>query len=231
MKNNKKYYLKHIINYFFKNKKINIFDACSHKGQFLKKVGYYKIKQAILVDPLDYKINKKKELRKFKFIKCLLGEKVCLKKFYFHSKLNPEWSSVNKIDKESPYHRLYFSRLNKKVISKKFRQNTIDSIIKKNPINIDLIKIDCQSQTLEILKGAKKTLKSKNIKMIVCALNITNFYKNKNDDLVKISSFLKKFKYNFYSVLNAHSGEIGKIDFDFKNFKIWTFDAIFLKNE
>ena len=50
-------------------------------------------------------------------------------------------------------------------------------------------------------------------------------------DFVSICNFLKKFKLNLYSFVNAHDGSLGKIDFDFKNFKVWTFDAVFLKNE
>ena len=47
--------------------------------------------------------------------------------------------------------------------------------------------------------------------------------------LFSICNFLKRFKLNLYSFVNAHDGSLGKIDFDFKNFKVWTFDAVFLK--
>ena len=34
---NKKFYIKNLVNYFFKNKKINIFDAGAHRRSFFKK--------------------------------------------------------------------------------------------------------------------------------------------------------------------------------------------------
>lgn len=138
---------------------------------------------------------------------------------------------MNKIHKQSPYYKLYRNRLNKVIKTKTLNQRTIDKILEKKPFKIDLLKVDCQSQTLEVLMGAKKTISSKNLKVIVCAINTTNFYHKKKDHIEKICMFLKKYEYNFYSIVNAHSGEIGKIDFDFKNFQIWTFDAVFLKDE
>lgn len=231
MKNKKKYHLQNIVELLFKNKKINIFDAGAHKGEFIKKIGEDRVKKAILVDPLDFKITKKKKFKNYKFVNCLLGEKNTKKEFFIYSYKNPEWSSVNKIHKQSPYYRLYKNRLSKIIEKKILNQTTIDKILAKKPFKIDLLKVDCQSQTLEVLLGAKKTISSKNLKIIVCAINNTNFYDKKKDHIDKICKFLKKYKYNFYSIVNAHSGEIGKIDFDFKNFQIWTFDAVFLKDE
>lgn len=228
---NKKFYIKNLINYFFKNKKVNIFDAGAHKGLFLKKIGLTKIKNAILVDPIDFKIIHKKNFKRFKYIKALLGEKISKKNFYIHSNTNPEWSSINKIHKQSPYYKLYKRRLNKKLITKNIKQQTIDNILKKINFQIDIIKIDCQSQTLEVLRGSSKTLGNKNLKIVICAINLTDFYHKKSDDFVSICNFLKRFKLNLYSFVNAHDGSLGKIDFDFKNFKVWTFDAVFLKNE
>lgn len=231
MKNKKKYHLRNIITFLFKNKKINIFDAGAHKGDFIKKIGKKRVKRAILVDPLDFKITKKKQFKKYRFLNCLLGEKNTKKNFFVYSNKNPEWSSVNKIHKQSPYYKLYKNRLSKVIKNKILNQKTIDNILVNNPFKIDLLKVDCQSQTLEVLMGAKKTISSKNLKVVVCAINSTNFYYKKKDHIDKICKFLKKYKYNFYSIVNAHSGEIGKIDFDFKNFQIWTFDAVFLKDE
>ena len=37
-----------------------------------------------------------------------------------------------------------------------------------------------------------------------------------------------RYNYELLNIANAHSGDLGKLDFDFKNFKIWTFDAIFI---
>lgn len=81
MKNKKKYHLQNIVELLFKSKKINIFDAGAHKGEFLKKIGEKRIKRAILVDPLDFKITEKKRSKNYRFVNCLLGEKNTKKNF------------------------------------------------------------------------------------------------------------------------------------------------------
>ena len=63
--------------------------------------------------------------------------------------------------------------------------------------------------------------------MIVAAINLK--FLIRQIIFIKISKFLNKFGYYLINFSNAHSGELGKIDFDFKNYKIWTFDAFFLK--
>lgn len=77
--------LKNLVNYYFKNK-ISIFDAGCHKGGFLKKIGFKKLKSGILVDPIDYKLIKSKKLRNFIYFKKCLGSDAKFVDFYLHSK-------------------------------------------------------------------------------------------------------------------------------------------------
>ena len=80
------------------------------------------------------------------------------------------------------------------------------------------------------MKGARKNLNKNKFKIIIVAINLGEFYKNKKDDFLKISKLLEINGYELANIANAHSGSLGKLDYDFQNFKIWTFDAIFIKS-
>ena len=67
--------------------------------------------------------------------------------------------------------------------------------------------------------------------MLILAINSEEFYENKKDNFSKISTYLEKLGYSLINIANAHSGELGKLDYDFQNYKIWTFDAIFIKKK
>ena len=199
---NRKIYIKNLVDFFFKKERIGVFDAGCHKGVFLKKIGLRRVKRAILVDPTDFNLKKKKIFKNFKYFKYALGNKKKIIKFYRHSNKNPEWSSVNKIHLNSPYFQNYKKRLLISPKIEKIKQTTIDKILKKNKFKIDLLKIDCQSQSLEVLQGATNNLKKKDIQVVVCAVNLTEFYSGKSDDFARIVSFLKKFNYQFYKKIH-----------------------------
>ncbi len=225
----KHYKIKNLINYYLPKKKLSIFDCGCHKGDFLKKVGLSKLKSGFLVDPLDFKVIKKLKLKNFKYIQKCIGSDLKKKSFKIYSLKYPEWSSVNDLGKKSIYKKKYSKFLiNKK--TKLIDQTTIDNELRVNNKKIDILKIDCQSTSLEILKGSKKSLNKKKFNIIIVAINLSEFYKNKKDDLIKISKLLETNGYELVNLANAHSGTLGKLDYDFGNFKIWTFDAIFVKN-
>ena len=121
--------------------------------------------------------------------------------------------------------------LKKNLKIKIIQRTTLDKVLKKNKDKIDILKIDCQSTSLEILKGAKKSLNNKKFNIIFIAINLSEFYKNKKDSFIDITLLLKKFGYEFVNIANAHNGKLGKLDYDFSNFKIWTFDAIFIQKK
>ena len=216
-----------LINHHFGNKKITIVDCGCHKGQFLKKIGLKKLRRGILVDPIDFDVIKKNNLKNFKYFKFLVGKNNKLRSFKIYSDKYPEWSSVNKLGKSSIYKKNYSKYLNSKILEKKIKQITLDKLLSNNRERFDILKIDCQSTTFEILKGGEKSLKSKKFKLIIVAINLGEFYENTKDDFIKISMLLKKSGYNLLNIANAHTSVLGSFDYDFKDFKIWTFDAIF----
>jgi len=226
----KHFKIHNLISFYLPKKKITIVDCGCHKGEFLKKIGLDRLKSGYLIDPLDYKISDKLKLKNFNYFQISLGATQLKKqRFNIYSDKYPEWSSINQLGIKSIYKKKYSKYLKKNFKTKFIKRTTLDKVLKKNKDNIDILKIDCQSTSLEILKGAKKNLNNKKFKIIFVAINLSEFYKNKNDSLIDIAIYLKKFGYEFINIANAHNGKLGKLDYDFSNFKIWTFDAIFIQ--
>ncbi|MDB4081444.1 FkbM family methyltransferase [Candidatus Pelagibacter sp.] len=239
MNDNKKK-LKNLLQYYFK-KKITIIDAGVNKGHFLtKKIGLANIDKALMIDPIKNRSLKKLINKKFKYLDVALGNKKRETSFYIHSNKHSEWSSLHKISKVSPYNTLYKKHLIKP-IKKKIYQESLDNILGKNTdikdyfkLNkrkIDILKIDCQSNTLPILHGAQKTLNTKKIKMIIAAINPYDFYQNKKDDFIKILQYLSSKNFELINIANAHNGKLGNLNYSFSDFRIWTFDAIFINKK
>jgi hypothetical protein len=144
------------------------------------------------------------------------------------------------ISGKSPYNKLYKKHLIKP-IKKIVYQETIDNLLIKNrnikkylntnKRKIDILKIDCQSNSLEILQGASKTLKENKLKMVIAAINPYEFYKNKIDDFLKILNFMDRNNFKLINISNAHDGKLGSLNYSFSDFKIWTFDAIFISKK
>lgn len=236
--NNKKNKLKDLLNYYLK-KKFTVVDAGVNKGHFLtKKIGLKNISKAVMIDPIKDKALNKLINKKFKYFDIALGNKKKKTSFYIHSNNHSEWSSLHKISKKSPYNTLYKKHLIKP-IKKIVYQDSLDNILNKNTIiknylgsdskKIDILKIDCQSNTLPILLGGNKTFKTNKIKMIIAAINPYDFYENKKDDFTKILKYLDTKNYRLINIANAHNGKLGNLNYSFSDFRIWTFDAIFMK--
>ena len=236
----KNHTIKDLIKFYFK-KKISIVDAGVHKGLFLtKKIGLENINKVLMIDPIKNESLKKLIDKKFRYLNVALGNERKETSFYIHSHKHPEWSSLHQISKSSPYKSIYKKKLIKP-IKKIVLQESLDNILNKNSdirnyfnINknkIDILKIDCQSNTLEILQGTHQILKKKKIRMIVAAINPYEFYKNKSDDFIKILKYLNDRNYELINISNAHSGKLGSLNYSFSNFRIWTFDAIFINRK
>ena len=243
LKNNmktKNYTIKDLIKFYFK-KKVSIVDAGVHKGLFLtKKIGLKNINKALMIDPIKNESLKKLIDKKFRYLNVALSNKRKETSFFIHSYKYPEWSSLHQISNSSPYKTIYKKSLIKP-LKKIILQESLDNILSKNSdirnyfnLNkdkIDILKIDCQSNTLEILQGTHQILKKKKFRMIVAAINPYEFYKNKTDDFVKILKYLNDINYELINISNAHSGKLGSLNYSFSDFKIWTFDAIFINRK
>ena len=73
------------------------------KADFLKKIGLKKLDNGFLIDPLNYHLKQKFNLKKFKYLNYCVGsssKKIIFNKF---SDKYPEWSSVNLIGTSSIY--------------------------------------------------------------------------------------------------------------------------------
>ena len=83
---------------------------------------------------------------------------------------------------------------------------------------IDFCKIDVQGEEINVLKGMKKNLKKKNIKLLKIEITFIERYVSVKSNFNQIISFLLKYNY--------HLTSISKIKF--KNNRLLLMDAYFL---
>lgn len=233
----KEYKLIDLIKYYLKGK-ISVVDVGVNEGNFLKeKIGLKNINKALMIDPIKSKKIDILIKKKFIYLDFAISNKRKKKLFYIHSLKHTEWSSLNLISKNSPYNVLYKKELIKP-IKKIVQLETLDRIFSKNnnvksyfglnEMKIDILKIDCQSTTLEVINGTKDLLKNNKFKIVILAINPYEFYKNKSDNFLKILNFMNTKNYELINIANAHDGKLGNLNYSFSDFKIWTFDAIFI---
>ena len=94
---------------------------------------------------------------------------------------------------------------------------TFDEKFKKKE-KIDFCKIDVQGEEMNVLRGMKKNLGKKNIKLIKIEISFSERYKGSKPNFFEIISYLIKYNYHLIS--------ISKIKY--KDNKILLMDAYFL---
>ena len=104
-------------------------------------------------------------------------------------------------------------KLNKKI---KIKTIKFDDFFNKNQV-IDFCKIDVQGEEMNVLKGMKKNLKNKKIKLLKVELSFIERYQDVKPNFYDIIGFLNKYKYKLIS--------ISKIKY--RNEKILLMDAFF----
>ena len=95
-----------------------------------------------------------------------------------------------------------FLTFNEKTIEVQVR--TIDNICKQENISrIDVLKIDAQGNTLNILIGAVELLQLKKIKVIQCEVEFLEVYISQSL-FHHTTTFLERYGYSLYSLYNVH---------------------------
>ena len=172
---------KKVINFLKKEKKLIIFDIGCYRGIFTKTIlnllgrkryKFYLFDINKKVKKYIYNLTK---LENIHYNEIALSNKNGIANYNYNRFFESAGSSLSNIVKSDT--RWNFSR---KLILKAFffktdsfvkyqvRTITLDSFIKKNKIkSIDILKIDIEGSEYELLKGAKNTLKTNKIKIIL----------------------------------------------------------------
>jgi FkbM family methyltransferase len=167
-----------------------IFDVGANKGKYTKKlIKYCPNSQYYCFEPnkntfkeLKYKLNKYSNINLYNLG---LGEKEALDFLYSPTNdINSTLSSNNNIFNDS--------------IKQEVKNTTIDNFLHDNNINqIDFLKIDTEGTEIDILKGAKNSIKNKKVNIIQFEFNEMNIFKR-----VFMGDFIKILKdYEFFRLL------------------------------
>ena len=182
--------------------KIIIFDGV-HKGEsidYFIKLNNLKMIQSFNPGWYLFYLQKYKRNKKVSLNKVALSNEDHYKDFYINDLSST--STFSKLNKKSLWLKVKNKILNKKdsIIKKiRIKTSTIDRFVKQRKIKkIDLLKIDTEGHELEILKGAKKTIKDNKIRYLLIELHHSKMYKNYSKK--KIESFLKKNNFHLIEV-------------------------------
>ena len=191
---------------FLDKKKITIIDAGANLGTYVKLLEKnFNIKNGYLFEPsrkcfLHLK-NQYKD--KYTIMNIALSNKDKKKTFYENEVL----SQSSLIKRKNNFNKKF--KINKNYLVK---CTSLDNFYKKKKLNyiFDILKIDCEGEDYNVLKGAKNLLKKRKIRLV--KIEIEN-----NDKLIEIINFLKKYDYNLITITKSKF---------FKN-KLVFFDAYF----
>lgn len=176
----------------FKNKKINIVDIGCNLGTYVDLI--YKnlnVKKIYAFEPsiTSYKFLKKK-YQNYKNME-ILNEAVTnkLKKATFYEREISSQSSLMKKRND------FIKNLKNKSIYK-INCCTLDFFHKRNNKKeiYDLVKIDCEGEDFNVLKGSQKLLKNNQIKLLKIEITF------KKNNFFNIIHFLNKYKYQIISI-------------------------------
>lgn len=204
---NEKKLLKHI----FDNKKIFYVDIGTNEGNY---VGFLSnilnMRRIVTFEPikkLNDKISERYSNLKIDNFNYALSNKKGTRMFYqYNISSQSSFYEQNNLFKS-------LKKLNKKI---KIKTIKFDDFFNKNQV-IDFCKIDVQGEEMNVLKGMKKNLKNKKIKLLKVELSFIERYQDVKPNFYDIIGFLNKYKYKLIS--------ISKIKY--RNEKILLMDAFF----
>jgi len=191
---------------FKKSRPLVVFDVGCYIGNFSKKLktNINRKSKFYLFDP-----NPNLKNEKFNIFNIALGSKNIKKKFYFNTLLEHSGSSMSDITKND-----FLWNLSRKILFFKFGKifkkiivncETIDSFIKRKKIKkIDVLKIDVEGSELEIILGAKNTLK----KIKVIQIEVMGRKDNIKIKIDKIYGLLKEYKFKLIKMKRIYSVSI-----------------------
>ena len=202
---------KKLLKNIFDNKKIFYVDIGTNEGNY---VGFLSnilnIKKIVTFEPikkLNDKISERYSNLKIDNFNYALSNKKGTRMFYQYN-----------ISSQSSFYEQNNLFKSLKKLKKKFKIKTIkfDDFFNKNQV-IDFCKIDVQGEEMNVLKGMKKNLKNKKIKLLKVELSFIERYQDVKPNFYDIIGFLNKYKYKLIS--------ISKIKY--RNEKILLMDAFF----
>ena len=202
---------KKLLKNIFDNKKIFYVDIGTNEGNY---VGFLSnilnIKKIVTFEPikkLNDKISERYSNLKIDNFNYALSNKKGTRIFYQYN-----------ISSQSSFYEQNNLFKSLKKLKKKFKIKTIkfDDFFNKNQV-IDFCKIDVQGEEMNVLKGMKKNLNNKKIKLIKVELSFIERYQDVKPNFYDIIGFLNKYKYKLIS--------ISKIKY--RNEKILLMDAFF----
>lgn len=178
------------------NKKdVVVIDVGSNVGSFLDFViKNLKIKKVYAFEPSNLAFKKLKNKFNQKNIileNCALSNKNGVKKFYEY-KLTSQSSFYKLTSKKNP-----FNEINRIYKIKTFKLDNYPYLKEKK---IDICKIDIQGEELNVLKGMRKHLFKKTIRLIKIEITLRNDYDNNQNKFLDIINFLKKYDYNLITI-------------------------------
>jgi FkbM family methyltransferase len=188
------------------DKNINLIDIGSNYGSYIDFVEEnFLIKKCFIFEPSKKNFEKLKT--KYK------GPNYIIKPYASSNKKGKKMFYEYEVSSMSSLHQDYKLYKSFNNIKKKYLVNVVklDDIIQMK--KIDLCKIDVQGEELNTLKGMKKILSKKIIKLIKIELNFEPLYvKNKTDDWISIINFFHKYKYKLIGVTKIKYNNL-KINF------------------
>ena len=203
---------KKLIKSIFGKKKIVYVDIGTNEGSFLEYLFKFCIfKKVFCYEPilrLSNELKKKYSSKNIKIFNVALSNKKSLKKF-FEYKISSQSSLYKQND-------IFKSLKDLKKISK-VKTEIFDNEFNNNQ-KIDFCKIDVQGEEINVLKGMKKNLKKKNIRLLKIEITFIERYVSVKPNFNQIISFLLEYDY--------HLTSISKIKF--KNNRLLLMDAYFL---
>ena len=185
---------KKLIQKIFKTKNIVYVDVGTNEGNFLDFLSSFcNFKKIICFEPikeLTDKIDIKKYSNKILIHNIALSNNNSIKNFYQY-----DISSQSSLYQQNNL----FKSLKK--LKKKIRVKTVKFDDKFNDHrNIDFCKIDVQGEELNVLKGMKKNLTNKKIKLIKIEISFIERYRGSKSNFLSIINYLSKFDYYLISI-------------------------------